>query len=60
MSRSVRVDPALFVLPQGFARLPADALGPLLGGAPGLTKKPALVAEGRPVNCAWSLAGRRG
>jgi hypothetical protein len=28
------VDPALFVLPQGFAQLPADALGPLLGGKP--------------------------
>jgi len=28
------VDPALFVLPQGFSRLPADALTPLLGGKP--------------------------
>ncbi|HUK58116.1 MAG TPA: hypothetical protein VLV50_02710 [Stellaceae bacterium] len=28
------VDPALFILPQGFARLPAGALGPLLGGKP--------------------------
>jgi hypothetical protein len=28
------VDPALFALPQGFARLPADALEPLLGGKP--------------------------
>jgi len=29
------VDPALFVLPQGYVKLPADALGPLLGGRPG-------------------------
>jgi hypothetical protein len=29
------VNPALFVLPEGFVRLPADALGPLLGGQPG-------------------------
>ncbi|HXQ49587.1 MAG TPA: hypothetical protein VN802_00705 [Stellaceae bacterium] len=29
------VDPALFEPPQGFARLPPDALGPLLGGKPG-------------------------
>ncbi len=28
------VDPALFALPQGFSRLPADALAPLLGGGP--------------------------
>jgi hypothetical protein len=28
------VDPALFQLPQGLMRLPADALGPLLGGKP--------------------------
>ena len=28
------VDPALFALPQGLVRLPADALGPLLGGKP--------------------------
>jgi hypothetical protein len=28
------VDPALFVLPQGFVELPTDALGPLLGGKP--------------------------
>jgi hypothetical protein len=29
------VDPALFRVPQGMVRLPADALGPLLGGSPG-------------------------
>jgi hypothetical protein len=29
------VDPALFTLPDGFVRLPPDALGPLLGGNPG-------------------------
>jgi hypothetical protein len=29
------VDPALFQLPQGMVQLPADALGPLLGGRPG-------------------------
>jgi hypothetical protein len=29
------VDPALFALPEGFVRLPADALGPLMGGKPG-------------------------
>ncbi len=28
------VDPAVFALPQGLVRLPADALGPLLGGKP--------------------------
>ncbi len=28
------VDPALFALPKGFASLPADALGPLLGAKP--------------------------
>lgn len=28
------VDPALFALPEGLVRLPADALGPLLGGRP--------------------------
>jgi len=28
------VDPALFVLPQGYARLPVGALAPLLGGKP--------------------------
>ena len=29
------VDPALFAIPAGFTLLPADALGPLLGGNPG-------------------------
>jgi hypothetical protein len=29
------VDPGLFVVPVGFSRLPADALGPLLGANPG-------------------------
>ena len=29
------VDPALFQLPKGMTLLPADALGPLLGGKPG-------------------------
>ncbi len=28
-------DPSLFELPAGFVKLPADALGPLLGGKPG-------------------------
>ncbi len=28
-------DPALFQVPQGYVALPADALGPLLGGKPG-------------------------